>query len=63
VQADDDVLDAAEEEDELRPHSLSNGNEELYISVPDGEPLPADIQTIKSLSYTQAFNIYKVRML
>ena len=34
--------------------------EHAYITVPDGAALPADKQSIKGLSYTQAFGIYKV---
>jgi hypothetical protein len=34
--------------------------ERAYITVPDGPAMPADKQSIKGLSYTQAFGIYKV---
>lgn len=61
VQAGDD--DAAAAEEELGLHAVSDGYEDGYISVPDGEPMQADLQTIKGLSYTQAFGIYKVTAL
>ncbi len=49
--------DAAEE---LGSHAVTNGSDSVYISVPDSSPMPADMHTIKGLSYTQAFGIYKV---
>ncbi len=49
--------DAAEE---LGSHAATNGSNDVYISVPDSNPMPADMHTIKGLSYTQAFGIYKV---
>ena len=36
-------------------------HEGAYLAVPDGPTVPADKQSIKGLSYTQAFAIYKVR--
>ncbi|BDA49669.1 hypothetical protein COCOBI_14-2890 [Coccomyxa sp. Obi] len=48
--------DAAEE---LGSHAAMNGSNDVYISVPDSNPMPADMHTIKGLSYTQAFGIYK----
>jgi hypothetical protein len=49
--------DAAEE---LGSHAVTNGSDDVYISVPDSNPMPADLHTIKGLSYTQAFGIFKV---
>ncbi|KAK9905079.1 hypothetical protein WJX75_009409 [Coccomyxa subellipsoidea] len=48
--------DAAEE---LGSHAVTNGSDDVYISVPDSNPMPADLHTIKGLSYTQAFGIFK----
>ena len=45
---------------ELGAAAVKQEGERAYITVPDGAAMPADMQSIKGLSYTQAFAIYKV---
>ena len=57
LQAGDDALA------ELGAAAVKQESERAYITVPDGAAMPADAQSIKGLSYTQAFAIYKVPLL
>lgn len=56
AQGDEEDLEA-----ELGAHAAAKDEHEgAYLAVPDGPTVPADKQSIKGLSYTQAFAIYKV---